>query len=879
MARAPESFEKCVGRVAKAGKIGRADALKLLQQVDDRAQAMLASGTPDPYLKAAAELAAQETETARLDRLDALRNAVKRTQLLSKVTGYGNAAQVLRDVLHGSNVGSRENVQSEWLGRAAQVLGAIEVQLKKAGIQKAVTRNGLDREIARALWAKNAKGEEAKVSAPAKAAADAFHPALDQMRDMQNAHGARIGDAPDYVMHTWHDPLLMRRGGRGGNGTISVDDAFAAWWKWTEPKLAEKTFDGLETKEGENDAAARVRFGRSVFNALVSGIHMRPEGVAGVPTDEAGNYIPPAYEGTHNIAKKVSHQRVLFWQDADAWTDYNQKYGRYLSLYDGVQSTVRQGSRNIALMDKLGTNPAGNLNTVIRRIEEKYRNEDLDGLKQFQKKIPGIQNVMARLDGAANVPVDSLFASLSEGARQYYDSISLGGVGVTHMASSFATIPGELRHHGIGAATDSLGVGNLTGGIANVGRVMGIILRGKGPIERQEILADTGAYASGFAYNLAKNWNLIFEPGNTPMGRVSAIHSLFMNASGVNWWFESMGYGLREMASANLGRQIGQEFGTLHPLLQNMLSKYGIGKEQWDQLRGVQDLKMWEGRTYLTPSDALRSPGGQELADKLLMYYQDIADHGRVVPGVRERALLQGAERPGSLGYEIRRMLTQFKIWPVAAMHQVMGRELNMNLTKGGMAAGILLTLGMSTAAGYTRMLINDVLRGNPPRDPRQPSTMLAALSQGGGIGILGDLMFGNVNRMGSGGVTVLGGPIISDLDALARIYGRWRENLRTGKTSDFWPDLARFASNHVPMANLVYLKGSMDYLVWFSLFEAMKPGWWERSNRRIEKESGRSMQGYVPGGGVPRGIPGLYLRNNAGQSFGLLGNHGQSAP
>jgi hypothetical protein len=328
------------------------------------------------------------------------------------------------------------------------------------------------------------------------------------------------------------------------------------------------------------------------------------------------------------------------------------------------------------------------------------------------------------------------------------------------------------------------------------------------------------------------------------------------------------------MASANLGRQIGQEFGTLHPLLQNMLSKYGIGKEQWDQLRGVQDLKTWEGRTYLTPSDALRSPGGQELADKLLMYYQDIADHGRVVPGVRERALLQGAERPGSLGYEIRRMLTQFKIWPVAAMHQVMGREINMSLGGADKAWAIGLTIAMSTAAGYSRMLINDLMRGNPPRDPRQPSTLLAGLAQGGGLGIFGDLLFGSINRLGAGGVVALAGPMISDADALSRIYGRWRENLRTGKTSDFWPEIMRFAINHVPFANLVYMKGALDYMLFYHMMEGAKPGFWERLNRRLAVETGRSLQGYTPGGGVPYGVPGVFLKNQSGQSFGLLGQN-----
>jgi len=62
-----------------------------------------------------------------------------------------------------------------------------------------------------------------------------------------------------------------------------------------------------------------------------------------------------------------------------------------------------------------------------------------------------------------------------------------------------------------------------------------------------------------------------------------------------------------------------------------------------------------------------------------------------------------------------------------------------------------------------------------------------------------------------------------------------------------------------VPFANLVYLKGALDYLLWYHLYEAASPGWWERTNRRIAREQGRTMKGYEPGGGVPGGLPGLY--------------------
>jgi hypothetical protein len=37
-----------------------------------------------------------------------------------------------------------------------------------------------------------------------------------------------------------------------------------------------------------------------------------------------------------------------------------------------------------------------------------------------------------------------------------------------------------------------------------------------------------------------------------------------------------------------------------------------------------------------------------------------------------------------------------------------------------------------------------------------------------------------------------------------------------------------RFGIGHVPFGNLIYLKGALDYLL---IYEAISPGWWERTN------------------------------------------------
>ena len=251
----------------------------------------------------------------------------------------------------------------------------------------------------------------------------------------------------------------------------------------------------------------------------------------------------------------------------------------------------------------------------------------------------------------------------------------------------------------------------------------------------------------------------------------------------------------------------------------------------------------------------------------MLSYYSDAASHGVVQAGVREKAMILGSTRPGTGAGEFLRFFAQFKMWPLAAMNQILEREIYMSLSNKEAAFNIGKLIAIGVPAGYLRMSANDMLTGRPLRDPRDPKTLLAAAAQSGGLGILGDFLFGETSRMGGGLVATLGGPVVSDADSLVKIFNEWKQ----GKAG--WPDLAHFGVRHVPFANLVYLKGALDYMLWYHLYEAASPGWWERTNRRLQKDQGRTMQGYTPGGGVPYGIPGIHLGNGAGGSTGIFGN------
>lgn len=888
----PELFENCLKEIAARGRMGSGEALDILQEVAYRGDRMRQTGEADPFVYAAADMADKLRESARLDRLDALRNAKIRNSILTDVAeggGIRGAVTTIRSILHGTSKGGRDSVQAMWRGLAANWQGVLGNKLRQGGVERVAVKGALDKEVAEALW--RAHGGQPNtgvtISRPAQLIADAIKPPQDNARARLNAAGARIGDAMDYAAHTEHDASKMRA---AAGPRQSADAAFAAWWQAERPRWAESTFADLVPREGETTSDARTRFGRSVYDALVSGIHMTADGALGLATDDHG-YVPPAFEGTGNLARRLSQPRVIHYRDSQAWLEHMQQFGTSPTLTAGVMRTLDASARHTALMTKLGTNPAANLNQVVRSVQETYRS-DLDGIARFQRRIAGINNVMGRLDGSLNVPVHEMAAKIGASIRTWESMSSLGGVGVTHFASIWPTVTSEMAHHGVPR-------------LQTLGNMVAALVRGKGSAERQAVLADLGAYAAGLSRDMHARW----QPEESIPGRLSAVANTFMKYTGIHYIFDNTQAAVREMLAHQLGRSTATGFDTLDPHLTQMLGKYGVRSAEWDLLRNVDKLPVADGRAYMTPDVALRTdPAAVEallrsrgeigdratadvvgkkvaayqrtIADRLLSYYSDAADHSVVTAGVREKALLLGATRPGSAAGELMRFVSQFRAWPVAALTQIIGREIYMSASKAEAAANIFTLAAISAAFGYLRMSVNDVATGRPVRSPMDPATMLAGLAQGGGLGIMGDFLFGQVNRMGGGLLDVAAGPAIGDLNQFVQIYNKFRTDL-TGKTAhqngtfaDIWPELARFATSKLPFANLVYLKGSLDYLLFYHLWNAASPGWWERSSRRLEQEQGRGMAGYVPGGGVPFGIPGLYLRNQAGQTFGLLGEN-----
>ena len=909
----PGNFADCLGRIAARGAISANEALDVLQQVADRAEDMRRTGIADPNVAAARQLADHVRTRAKRRAVDAVRNAKVRKDAIDFVSdgwakgGGQQAASHIRSLLYwvAGNAHGRD-VESAWKAAESEWGGLAFGKLHAAGLTDAARSPDMIEPIAQELLNYRAMAEAKEAGSPAEGIARVWAPIAENMRQRLNSVGARIANATDYIMHMSHDPELLRNGGAGlGAQTREFEAAFGRWWKFTEPLLnEERTFGDLLPAEGETMTAARERFAHSAFNAMVTGIR---KGHAPGPE----TYVPPRFEGTSNLARKLSEGRVFAFKDAPSWTAYIKAYSGKRNMLELMNDAVNSASRRYGLMKQLGSNPEANFATIIRRVEEKFRDADPDGLAAFQRGLqwgihgPNVNHALGMLNGEANIPSNRMAYRIMSTARQMMDMAFLGAVQLTHVTSAASTFTSEARFHGVPALR------------ALADAVKALVPESlKGP-ERVEVLERLGAYGDAQARPYFDSFGTDAMHGGVP-GAVSFAHQRFMTATGLPYFISHFKAGMRELISYDLAKRAGDAFSALDPHVRAGLSSYGIGPEEWDLMRAVPMTTGGGLRSYLTPYDVKLADAGavenllrgremigpeaapeaiagqvetfrQDLADRYAMYLTNAADRSTVTPGVRERALVGGGAQPGTFAREAAMSMTQYKTWALAAAHQMVAREyfeglgydpksgFLSNLGRPDAMMGLGAILGFSVLGGYIRMAVRDMAYGDEPRLPRTwgdgVALGLQGLAQGGGLGIFGDMLFGQFNRFGVSNASSFGGPLATATDEIFQMYQNWTRDALEGGRHDYWPDLARWGLQFVPGANLVYLKAALDYMLLYHVYEAMSPGWWRRSNERMLRQQGRTRMGYRAGAGVPWGIPGLYLQNG-GEASGVLAGH-----
>lgn len=225
-------------------------------------------------------------------------------------------------------------------------------------------------------------------------------------------------------------------------------------------------------------------------------------------------------------------------------------------------------------------------------------------------------------------------------------------------------------------------------------------------------------------------------------------------------------------------------------------------------------------------------------------FYLDRADHGIPMPGAAERAIMNQGTQPGTVVGEVFRHVMQFKSFPITMIRRGLGREIRGTATGKADIRGLAQLIAGTTVFGYGAMVAKDILKLREARQftgdfENDSKLLMAAMAQGGGMGIYGDFLFGEFSRYGRSAVATAVGPTLGQVDDVAELWTR----IRTGE--DVGSNAFRMAMNNTPFINLFYTRAALDYIILYELQEMMNPGYLSRMEQRIMRENNQKF--FIP--------------------------------
>jgi len=655
---------------------------------------------------------------------------------------------------------------------------------------------------------------DARASSEARAAAKQFHDVAERLRQRFVRAGGAIGKLDDWAMPHAHSSEHVARAGK---------DA------WVAEMLAAANRDKYVHPDGRlMDDAELTDFLGKAWDTIAQ--------------DGANKMVPGAPRGAGQRANRHRAHRQLHFKDADAYLAYMQKYSDTPMLQTLLGHVNRMAS-DIALVETLGPNPDAMMQFWMDTAEQRMSQRDPVKTGSVQKELGHLQTLYDEVAGNQRRVASQRLAAAFDTYRSLNVASRLGSATLTSLAdvgtqavtAAYNGLPvtrvfmNELRslnpasnHDRRTALRAGLGVQQF---IASVNR-----WGSDGLNQEAQVAGAIARHAQGLAAATMKlsGMNALTGAGQQAFGSVmmDAIGSL---SRAGNLAAHAAGKG----ADARLAKRL-QHYG----ISDADFAVWQLAQpEDW---RGLGDTVLTAHSIYGITDEALAGLAERqgvsvtalrETAATRLMAVVDAETNMAVVePGARERAAMYGNSQRGEKWGEVRRSALQFKSFPIAMMMRHGARA--MAQADGvGKAAYIAALVGTTTVLGGLALQINEVASGRDPRDMTDKKFWTHAVLKGGALGIYGDFLFADTTQYGQSIAAIAGGPILGDVETLARatLGNLWQ--VADGKDAKNGAAV-QLLKGKTPFANLWYTKAATDQLQ-----ELASPGYTRRMQQRARRE------------------------------------------
>jgi len=586
-----------------------------------------------------------------------------------------------------------------------------------------------------------------------KGMAKAIADTLEEMRVTFNARGGSIAKNQRFVVPQRHDQSAVAK-------------ADPEEWKNFIRNLLDRDYMtnnfGKKLDDKEFEEALDV-----VYETIATGGLNKQKGL---PTSTFGK----------KLSRRHGERRFLYFKDAESWMKYMNRFGRG-SIFDAVTDHIDMMSNDIAVMELLGPNPE----TTFRYLQQ-------EGKKA--KKITGREEALENATyknatGQVNQGELTTLADGIEATRNILTSVTLGGATLSAVSDvGFQAITSRLN--GISA-------------LKVINRQLSLL----NPANEQDRMFGTRIGLVAEMASRQTSANRYADAYGT--GKTARLAEGILRASGLEAWTNAARKAFGMEFSALLADNFGKPLDALDGPLQRAFQRYGITEADWNSFRKQKPLVL-RGELKETKS-GWRATGpvfADMTVDDGVKFHQMVmseTDFAVPTPDSRVRAVTNmGLGRAQVSGIGIRAIM-QLKSFPITVLmtHGMRGFWMDTTGQKVQYFGALLAT---TTMLGAVAMNAKDIAAGRNPRPINEDGSLIpngqyitAAMLQGGGAGIVGDFLFSDQNRFGSGPLASAFGPTGQLVDRAWKLSVGNVQQAIAGEETNLLPESIDFVERYSP--------------------------------------------------------------------------------
>lgn len=639
------------------------------------------------------------------------------------------------------------------------------------------------------------------------------------LRQRFNAAGGSVAKLEDWGLPQSHNTLRVRAAG------------YEEWLAEILPKLdvgrMRSALTGLPIDQAELDQALR-----QIFDSIA--------------TDGWNKITPSGQMRGTAMANRYTDHRFLRFKSADDWLAYNRRFGNG-PPFDAMMGYIERMSRDISMMEILGPNPAATM-TWAEQFARK-RAAELDAKegtsihgRRVQNRINEARTLYEMHMNTSLSPANSVFAATMQGLRHFLVSAQLGAAFLSSL-SDINLQRLSSRHAGLPQW-------------GSVARAVGLFARNSDEDRAKALrlgLIGEGLIGASHAIN-----RYLGEVQGPEIAR--RFSDATMRLSGLSAWTQAgqWAFGMEFMGA--LADFSGQAFRDLPDAFRSTLTRYGFDDAAWDAIRATPHYTEG-GAAFLRYLDIEDQKLATRVAEMIFGETQFAVPTGQM----RGRAALIGMARPGTPGGEILQSFAMYKNFAITLVFTHGLRALSQETFRGKVSYAAGMLIGMTLLGGLA-MQLKEISKGRDPRavfdkDGKPDLKFVsAAMLQGGGLGIWGDLLFANTNRFGGGLFETITGPVGSFANDVRNLTIGNALQLAAGENTNAGAELTRFLGGYTPGGSIWYGRLPFERAVLNQIQHAIDPQADRRFRnqvRRWQRDFGQEFW-WKPGESTPDRAPDL---------------------